>query len=374
MKKQICIISVMLFFMAGVNLSAKIRIDIEPPTVTGTGDDPTVNAQLAALANTFAADLEQNSDLKTLGNQEKLATGFGNAVGYAARSASLDGYQGYDLFAFMYGNSVGIQLPALSASGIDQIGDDIEKDKDADVGVGISNAFNLGLNITLLKNMIGLDALLPNRLYMNIKYFSYSVDMGDYSFETKTFGLGINYQLIDNGGDRFSLFKWSGLSLGTGLLYNKNNIEMTYDMGDYESESITPVAGETFYLGFTPETTFGLDISSYVIPVDISTSARLLWIFNFTVGAGLDFTFGTSEIIAEANSDIDLYQNGTKINPTGAGSATIDAGTTGEPTLANFRLTGGLGICFGPLPVDVSLTWYPVTNGAALNISTGIVW
>jgi len=373
MKKQITIMIAILLFFAGVNLSAGVKIDITAPTVSGTGADAAINAQLAILADDFATDLEKNSDLKTLGNQEKLATGFGNAVGYAARSASLDGYQGYDLFAFMYGNSISIQLPALSPSGIEQIGDDIEEDKDADVGVGMSNSFNLGFNITLLKNMIGLDELLPNRLYVNIKYFSFSQDMDDYSFETKTFGFGINYQLIDNGGDRFSLFKWSGLSLGTGLLYNKNNIEMTYDMGDYESDPTT-FLGDDYTLGFTPETTFGLDISSYVIPIDISTSARLLWIFNFTVGAGLDFTFGTSEIIAEANSDIELYRDGTEIDQATKGNAKIDAGTTGEPTLANFRLTGGLGVCFGPLPVDVSLTWYPVTNGAALNISAGVVW
>jgi len=373
MKKISGLLLILMMFAATGNLFAGVRITITPPSVDTGGP---IDTELVTQKTIFENYL-LTTDLSKLGSQDKLATGFGNAVSYAAQSGSLAGYQGYDLFAIFYGITLSGQPLYVSPSDYSKIGDDIEKDKDADAGVGLSTSFNLGLNITMLKNMIGLDELLPNRMYMNIKYFTFTLDAGDYSFETTTFGVGLNYQLIDNGGDRFRLFKWSGLSVGTGFLYNTNQIDMTYTFGEYSSDPVDadPTAGvSNYYMAFSPETTFGLDISSYVIPFDISTSARLLWMFNFTLGAGFDFTFGESKIIANAGSPMEIRDSDDNSVFATGGNASIDGGTKGEPTIANFRLTGGLGLCLGPIPLDLSATWYPITSGISVNLSTGIVW
>lgn len=228
-----------------------------------------------------------------------------------------------------------------------------------------------------MSKLLGLNG---NRIYFNVKYFTYSVDAGDYSFDATTFGFGLNYQLVDRGGDRFKAFKWTGISVGSGLLYNSNKIDMTLTLDREYTEAITATGGP-YYIGLEPKATFGIDVTSYTIPLDISTSIRLLWIFNLTLGAGVDFMFGQSEVVMNSTTGLKVYDSshtelatsndGTAGTP---GSVVIDAGTDGNPSLAHARLTGGLGICLGPLPIDLSATWYPIDNGAAVNVSTGIVW
>ena len=369
--KKLSAMFLILMFFASANLFAAVKVTIVAPHVkSGYSGENTINSALDSAAASFETKLE-TSDLKKLGSQDKLSGAFANTTAYSAQSSSFTGYQGYDLFALMYGMSVAIQAPSLSASAAGDVGDDIKKDQDTNFGIGISNAFNLGLNVSLLKDMAGLSDILPNRMYMNIKYFNISQKVSDFSFDATTFGLGLNYQLVDNGGGRWNLIKWTGVSVGTGFLYNSNKIDMNYKLEDYESDLVSG----NIKMVITPDTNFGIETSSYTIPFDVSTSARLLWMFNLTLGAGLDFNFGQSEIVAKSEGGVKVLDGSTDItSPTSTGSYLIDGGTTAEPTLANLRLTAGLGICFGPVPLDFSLTYYPITTGAALNISTGIVW
>jgi len=387
MKKTSGILFIILILSAG-NLFASLRIQLTAPTVQGGPyngyDAATIQAALNAGITQFQTEID-NSDLSSLNNQDKMATSFADAAGYSAYSGSLDGYQGYDLFAFIAGVSTGIQVPSISLNAqnmIDDIENELKENKDASVGAGASGSINLGLNITPLKKKIGLRRVLRNRMYINFKYFTFSKDIEDYSFETTTYGIGLNYQLIDRKGGRFRLFKWTGLSVGTGFIHNKNDITMKMDFDEYRSDPIV-IQADTMYaqMGFTPETTFNLDITSNVIPVDISTSLRILWIFNFTLGAGMDFTFGRSKIKANAVSDMKAYycntEGGTYTEietAPGSGGAVIDADTSGEPALTHFRVTAGAGICLGPVPVDVKVNYYPVDDGVSVNVSTGVVW
>jgi len=228
--------------------------------------------------------------------------------------------------------------------------------------------------------MIGLKKVLPNRMYMNFKYFTFSRDVSDYSFDTTTYGIGLNYQLIDRGAQRFRLFKWSGLSIGSGFLHNTSKTGIKTTFSEYISDPFS-YAGYYAKMGFTPETAFEIDTTSNVIPVDISTSLRLLWILNLTLGGGVDFTLGKSKIAAHADSVMNAYISDSDpgtydkvdIVP-GTGGAVVDAGTKGKPELTHFRLMAGVGICLGPVPVDVKANWYPVDHGASVNVSTGVVW
>ena len=320
----------------------------------------------------FKDELSTSRNMAKIGHQNKLASGFANANTYAANSASFAGYEGYDIFAFMWGLSAGAVMPSDGSVDSDKIKDE----KDVDLGAGISSAFNLGINLTNL----GLD-LLPNRLYMSIKFFTFSIDgnkgqENEWSYKTTTFGIGLNYQLVDRGGDRFRAFKWTGLSVGTGFIYNKNKIvfHTKLDEENYKYDD-----GGDRYLTFEPNTQFGLDVSTYTIPIELSTSVRLLWLFNFTLGAGVDMNFGTSKIVAKADSPIYIYNgtpgSGTPLVGSTNGMVHIDGTTSERPDLLNPKVMFGFGLCLGPIPIDARITYYPGSNiGLAANIGTGIVW
>ena len=355
MKKFLGFILVLMIFTSIELFAATVSIDY-----SGTGWSPAVQT----AANNFVIDLNTNRNMAKIGHQNKLASGFANANAYAANSASFAGYEGYDVFAFMLGLSTGATIPKNGSLDSDKI----KEEKDVDLGVGVSSAFNLGINLTNL----GLD-LLPNRLYMNIKFFTFSIDgnkgkENEWSGKMTTFGIGFNYQLVDRGGDRFRLFKWTGLSVGTGFIYNKNKVvfHTKLDQEDYNFDT-------TYRLTFEPNTQFGLDVSTYTIPIEISTSVRLLWLFNFTLGAGLDMSFGTSKIVAKADSPVYLYNGGSL--QSGVATAHIDGTTTDNPSPLNPKVMFGFGLCLGPIPIDARITYYPgSTTGLAANIGTGIVW
>jgi hypothetical protein len=361
MKRLSTIILILMIFMS-IELFAAVKITITAPKVVAAADQ--------MIVTQAAEDFEKalyKGDLGRLGRQNKLATGFGNAVSYSSNAASFNGHEGYDIFAFMWGLSLGAVIPSTSGG----TNDNIAKDKDADTGLGLSSAFNLGINVTLLKNMIGLDSLLPNRLYMNIKGSSFSLDANNFEYKTATFGIGANYQLIDEGGDRFRLFKWTGLSAGTGFIYSKNRTLFKTKFTEYKSDNFT-VNFSNYSLSFKPTTEFGVDIKTYTIPIDVSTSVRLLWLFNFSCGAGFDLNFGKSKIVSRSDSVVKL--NGSGLSVSEEGRAVIDGSTTENPTLLNLKIMGGLGICLGPLPVDASVTYYPFTRGVALSAGAGVVW
>lgn len=380
MKKLSATLFLMLVFTS-TSLFAGFNVLVTPPTVnTGnTGNDAAINTALNNAKSTFETQL-QSSDLSMLGSQDMLAKGFGNSVVYASGAASLDGYQGYDLFAILFGASISAQLPdsSLSLNTVDHIKNDIIRDKDLDAGVGFSSAFNIGLNITVLKNIAGLGGVLPNRLYANIKYFSLSRDIKDYSLDTSIIGLGLNYQLIEKVGIPLGLVKWSGISIGTGFFHTTSKVDFTFKFDEYISNPIN-VSSTNYYMGFTPDTHFGVDISENIIPIDLSTSLKVLWILNISAGLGIDLTFGKSDIVTGSTTGMKVYSGPDKNNLTPValstgGIAVVDAGTKGKPTFANFRVSGGIGICMGPVPIDLRMTTYPFTSGYSVSLSTGIVW
>ena len=335
-------------------------IELFAVKITMKGVDPSHSSEVEA----FRGVLEKNSDLSLIGNQKKLSEAMGNAVAYSgSNAASFSGYEGYDTFAFMWGLSAGVVLPP----DIDKVGDAIEDEKDVSVGAGVSTAFNLGINLTAL----GLD-FLPNRLYMNIKGAKLTVDPSgdDWGFKMSTFGLGLNYQLVDRGGDRFRLFKWSGVSVGSGFIYTRNKITFNSDFGEYYATEIDGYTLPGTELFIEPEAQFGVDVKTYTIPIEISTSARLLWLFNFTLGGGVDLQFGTSKIIVTSTAPVKQDNSaGTTV-----ATAHIDGTTKHKPTYFNPKIMAGFGICLGPIPVDVKATYYPATDGIAVNAGFGFVW
>ena len=397
MQKFISFILLFMIFLS-VELFADVKITLKPPSVadpsttTGSLVQNAINKATVTF-NDKLYMLDDDYDLAMLGRQKKLAKGMGNASAYSGNTvASFSGYEGYDIFAFRWGLAAAVVLPSGGISGAE---DRVEEEKDIDAGAGATTAFNLGINLTKL---FGIEAF-TNRLYMNFKGFKMSLDVDDLSYKVSTYGVGINYQIIDEGGERFKLFKWTGLSMGTGFIYNHNKIIYTIEFDEYkyafydEVQDLVVANGGTMPSGnyahpeirFTPETQFGVDITTYTIPVEFSTSVRLLWIFNFSFGAGADLIFGKSEIVARSETNITMVDSDgllSEISRTKGespvvvnnGYAEIDGDTSGTPTFFNFKIMGGFGVCLGPIPVDVSVVYYPFTRGIAVNAGLGFVW
>ena len=345
--------------------NAAPTITIVPPDVTGAPllDIPAFNTAVADLTTQIEDEFADWDD------QQDLAQGLGNSNAYAAQAANLWGYQGYSIFAVMVGPMIGVQAPSFNVDELQNVADKIETEGDVYAGMGIGSAVNVGVRIpTFVKKLIGL-GFLDNNLYVNVKYFGYSMEVDDFDADTKTFGFGINYQLFKPRKLPLGVLKWRGLSVGTGLLYNSNEVNFTIDgMGGIESA----IGATGHSIVMDPTLTLGIDTTSYTIPFEVSTSLRVLWILNLTLGAGVDFNFGNTDITIRNNNEI--YVVGPLAGATTPGYAVLDASTTDvNPSFTRFRLMSGLGLSLGPVVVDMPVAWY-LNSGASVGIQAGIVW
>jgi hypothetical protein len=389
------------------------------PTVTITAPELTFttstgNASLnTALSNLFGSttntllqteldklEATTQEELDKYGSQDDLAKGFGNANSYAGQSATLQGYQGYKLFSVSTGAMVGLQLPTSDFSTLGNSLDNFEEDPDVYLGIAPSmSILNIGINA---EKVFGL--FVPslgeklNNFYFNLKFggigydYSYKQDTTTVGIDMKssTFGIGVNYQILPSFPSlAFGLFKWRGVSLGSGFTVQKNKITMTPTIDPirqsfsqsitYDAGSIPTNADVTATLACYPSMKLELDMSTFTIPLEATTSAQILWLLNVNIGAGVDLVFGKSDVNAVATGalkieNVDIDTDSGTITSTGKdGSVAIDASTKGKPSFLHPRLMTGLGMNFGPVKIDIPVYFYP-GSGYAFGVTAAFVW
>ena len=350
------------------SLSAATIIGTAPGVSTGNALlDATLSAVIADAFNT--AILDANNTLSKYHDQQQLARGFGNANVYSSQVASFQGFQNYDHFAVAAGGMVGVHMPSSDPNYYENLDDELEKTGDIFAGVGASASFlNVGINAKSIR---------PG-LYLNFKFGSASVEpVDEVKFSNTIVGVGANYTLAKPMTGSF-LFKWRGLSLGTGLIYHNSDVTYAVDIDKITEEFVVNYGGYKVSgdVVIDPSVNLELKVKTLTVPVDIMTSVRLLWLFNVTLGAGMDFNFGNTDLILISNGSvtIDIQQTPIELDiKTTPGTAVVDGFTLDvSPSFARFRLNTGVGFNFGPLKIDIPVSYYPRT-GIAAGVTLGVV-
>ncbi len=392
----------------GAQAFAEITIDITAPVITFTGNTfPVIGSVDAGLnqlftftqGSQFQTELndyedEAETELNKYGEQDSFAQGFGDANVMSSQAATLNGFAGYKTFGAMLGYMIGIQLPSSDPNAISEISDTIADDPN--VYLGIANAlsvnvgFNMGKVLGLINNDLGDKT---KRLYLNVHggFINRSIDMSDSTLDIKTttFGIGVNYQLIQPKGVVAGLFKWRGVSVGSGFTYQRSSFDTSSELDPVSNQFSmnTLVGGQNVQVDgtfiSTPEINVGVDMRTFSIPLEATTSFQLLWVFNVNAGVGADLVFGKSDITATASSDltvenvtatVDGVSQTLKYTVDEPGSVVVDASTKDiKPTFARARVMAGLGANMGPLKIDVPFYYY-FSDGYAVGMSVGIVW
>jgi hypothetical protein len=187
------------------------------------------------------------------------------------------------------------------------------------------------------------------RVYLSFMSLSQSVDGAEASFSTM--GLMGQYRLIDEKSLGLNLVKWNGVDVSSGLRYGKMKLNYVQVLDvDFEDTGTGATAS------VTGPATIGADVSIFTVPVEVSSSVRLLYVLNLFGGIGADFNFGSSKAIANYDSNITISGGSTA-------TGDLDLGTNASPTLANLRMFAGLGMEFavGTLSAGVGKS---VTSGA----------
>ena len=335
-------------------------------TKTSTSSIPNFDTEIQSFIT--QAQTEIGDKIKS---QDSLAKGMANASAYSSQAATLQGFQGYDIFAVMGGGMLGVQLPTFSMSEMMKVPDKIQEDMDVYAGIAMGAAVNVGINAGYIGKLFGLGWLRPldRDLYLNVKFMKFDQSLSDVEASMTTFGLEAAWQVVGVKGIGGGLLKWRGVSVGTGFMMNKNDVSMTL------AEGLPPT--ETTYMKLEPELTVGINSSAYSIPFEATTSVQLLYLLNLNLGLGMDFNFGHGDVVINSPAKVFTKAQalgGVNIPEEEVGTLTVDASTLGQsPSSVRMRIMTGAGFNFGPVKIDIPLTWY-LSSGLSVGVTGGIVW
>ncbi|MCX6827442.1 MAG: hypothetical protein NTV06_09320 [candidate division Zixibacteria bacterium] len=351
---------------------------VSAATITGTA--PVVYTNIEALNDALSVAIgeafddaiaEANDTLSIYRDQQDLARGFGNANAYSSQVATFQGFQNYSRIAVTSGVMVGVQAPSTDPDYYKNLDDRIRHDGDlfAGVGAGVS-FFNVGINAKSIH---------PG-LYLNFKFGSLSIKPTDEAKVSNTIiGAGVNYTLIKPKSGSF-LFKWRGLSVGSGLIYHTSKVTYKLEL-DPLTEDFTASSGIYDIDGqvvIDPSVNLEVNVKTLTVPFDITTSAQALWLFNLTLGAGLDFNLGKTDILLISNGSVTIGDDldtppGVDIDSITPGMVHVDGSTTGvSPSFSRLRLMTGLGFNFGPAKIDIPIIYY-LKSGVSAGVTVGVV-
>jgi hypothetical protein len=360
--KKILLLFAVLFFTATAAFSAV--------NVTVTFSDPTLQGALGGSNGTTIAD-DVAAELSKYSNMPDLARGFANSNTYASGAATMRGYQGYDLFGISIGTMMSVQAPSGDPTFYETLQDDLD-----------SGDVYAGMGANPLVGQIGLNlGFLIDDLYMAFRFGKFDTTIGDESddvkvgYDTSLFGVLLNYQIIAQKSILARSMLWRGVSIESGFIYSKNTTSFFKQLDTIPGSD--GVGIYTVDYEIDPSIDFVIDNKSYIIPVELYTSLRLLYIVNLGVGAGFDYVAGGStKLTLESAGEVTITDDGAS-NASGfigkTGEITIDTETEADADKFRGKVMANLGVSMGPVYVDMPVTVY-LDNGYSVGLSAGLVW
>ena len=318
-----------------------------------------------------------------------LAKAFANTSVFSSDGASQRGYEGYKAFSFTVGFMGALQFPRKFSildeiknaigSGEGEGGFDFGRDN-MDIGVGLdAQILNAQLGINTSKFLL-------EGFYLGFKFSMFDTNwvkampLSDFSFKTMSLGITASYQLINQMRLFGGLLVWRGLNLGTGFVWQNTSFGLTSSphiadgLGNISVDAPAPIG--TLNINF--DEVFHLDINTnnFIIPIEAKTSIRLLWFMNFALGAGVDIAFGGSDIKAYGSlnvtehsplpADVELVEGTPRLE--------YSLGGKSAPSIFNVKAMGAVGFNFGPVIIDIPVTYYFLDNGYSLGVTFGFTF
>ncbi|EKJ87213.1 Lsa36 family surface (lipo)protein [Leptospira meyeri] len=168
-----------------------------------------------------------------------------------------------------------------------------------------------------------------------------------------TGGFTLRFHIIENYSDGIGLFEFSGISMGLGLHYQRQEIDVTYNDKKTQSLTLGPAIGT-----WGGSTTFNYSSTVTSVPLDIRTGFRMFYFFTIFAGAGASMNFGSSSlnlsrsgpltlaldsaaISASLSPEIAALIPASALGQTKTGTLTMDlSGKAQAPNTTNFLIAG----------------------------------
>jgi len=375
------------------------------------GWETQVNGTIQDQLNT-AVDAA-NEELAALPNVGALAVPFANAGLYAASNvATQRSYPDYRSFYFALGTNGAAFTP--DAATLEKLGGEdplAAFSASADEGVA-----GLGSQIWSLSGGISLD-FIADGLYLGGKFGGLELpgmalaDGITADVESGNFGGLLSYRLIGNLFPRGPI-RFRGISINTGAIVHRSLYRLNLDFesftggeggfeqditedlfpsdlvtalqngdsGDYPDDGVLGKASA----GLPQSATMTIENSGLVVPIELATALRILYFFDFSLGAGIDLNFGdpTSATFSadDSTAEVTGYLNDSQYLQVNNGAIGLGESAEGAAEFVNPRITAGAAINIGPIKLDFPVALYiPMEEeseqlGVSAGFNVGLLW
>ncbi|MEO7094673.1 MAG: hypothetical protein ABI175_15555 [Polyangiales bacterium] len=166
--------------------------------------------------------------------------------------------------------------------------------------------------------------------------FYESTTIHDLDGSLLTLGAHVQYRILPP--TRPNHVRWTGLSATTGLEYASWTVG-TATGGSIESHYIVEGSKDRASIHMSTTGTLDVDVTTVRVPLEITTGVRFFDTLVLYAGGGLDFTAGSSEIVAQLTSALSINADNLPI-----GTAVITGSDSDSPTPVSGHALGGLAI------------------------------
>lgn len=179
-------------------------------------------------------------------------------------------------------------------------------------------------------------------------YFKYSGSFEVANIGVSAFGLHAQYKLVPEKSFAMKALKWGGVDLTSGFRYMSMDFLLTQSFTISQDQTLTMPGNPVVTAAYNGVAELGADVNIYSIPIQISSSARLLYLFNFYGGLGADISFGSAKGIAEAPGGVTVTDSSGSLGTITA-DAGLDLGANASPKALTFHSFGGVQLELGVL-------------------------
>jgi hypothetical protein len=366
--KRVILLCSLLFILSLSSLSAAPRVTMSDITINISGTDYTLGtSELSTFINSLTSNLSSFSDMsQAMSNASAISI---------PETSSLTSYMDYKVFSVSVGFGAGAQFPGNNLATIAETVMAFPGNGSTFFSIVPNPAVSGGIHLGAFSKKL-------RKLYIDFRVMylpSIPYTLGNFALtaENITWGVGFTYNIIERKDLAGGVLGWGGLKVHTGYYgsYNKFTLRVALPTMNVDTGSDLNSANGNEYIVFTPDLNLTLNNNTHTIPVDLTTSFRLLWVLDIHLGVGINVNLGASSIDITQNSSIGVTDGngGTSVNVTSGGNLVISDATQVVPTTFTAKLMTGIGIKIFPVIINIPISiQIPLLDTSKLAATAGV--
>ncbi len=368
----------------GTDLLLKVFGNQTLADAAGPEIETSLNNTFKAMSTTMATEI--NNKVSTFDFKPTLSA-MSNASTLAASGLPVDYATPFKLFSLSVGGGVGVNKDTLATfknqgAGL---GTDAGFPK---IGIAPDITMLLGINLHSLVTPQPTNYVDPSRLSVYGSFTSLSsasfpsiAQALHLTFSYKNYGLYGQYKVVlPVDVVPFGILHWGGIDAISGINYTALKLGMGIDMP--KSTKATPVAvvgsqeSLTAQISYSGKAAMNVDLHSFTIPVEFSTSVQTLYALSVYLGGGLDINTGSSILAINADAPVEVVIINPRTKDTYSianTKASFDLAAKGSPTFSDIRCFAGAQVNFPLLKIFVQGSMN-TTNTLAVYLGARVAW